>query len=492
MLHSLYGKLVAALLALLGLISLLYIALSLLTIRFYLQEVNQKLHQSLAANIVQQELLLRNQEINQEALQEVFHMLMIINPSIEVYLLDARGKILAYSAPPGEVKRSRVSLEPIRMFLAGSQEYPLHGDDPRDTQRQKVFSAAPIYDTGQLQGYLYVVLGGQEYDSVIKMVQGSYIFRLSAGMTAASVLLTLIAGLLSLRWLTQRLRRLTEVMESFKQGDFRRPVAMPEWNRGPRADEIDRLGVTFEQMSERITQQISQVQSADASRRELVASVSHDLRTPLASLQGYLETLLIKESTLSPEEKHQYLELATLHCQRLGRLVADLFELTILEAQETPLHVEPFSLGELTQDVTQNFRLEAGRKRISLEVDIPENAPFVSGEIGLIERVLENLLENAIKYTPEGGTIHLGLVHKHNQIVARITDSGPGIPEQDLPHIFERFYRVERHHPDEPVGTGLGLAIVQRILQLHRSSIEVESKVGHGTTFTFQLPVHHA
>jgi signal transduction histidine kinase len=382
-------------------------------------------------------------------------------------------------------------LDPIRRFLQDIQQYPLLGDDPRDPNRQKVFSAASIYHEGQLEGYLYVILGGTEHESVSGMVRNSYIFRLSAAMALASLLLTLITGAFSFRWLTQRLRSLTAVMESFKQDGFRQPVEMPEWHRGAHADEIDRLGVTFEQMTRRIIEQIGQVQAADASRRDLVANVSHDLRTPLASLQGYVETLLMKEDTLSRQEKHEYLELAVKHCQRLGRLAADLFELTMLEAQESPLHSETFSLSELTHDVIQKFRLEASRKQIALQAEIPANPTFVSGEIGLIERVLENLLDNAVKYTPAKGEIRVSLVPNHEQIVTSISDTGPGIPEEELPHIFERFYRVDGKHPRAEPGTGVGLAIVDRILRLHGSSIEVKSEAGKGTTFAFGLPVHH-
>jgi signal transduction histidine kinase len=135
----------------------------------------------------------------------------------------------------------------------------------------------------------------------------------------------------------------------------------------------------------------------------------------------------------------------------------------MLETQAPPLHFEPFSLTELVQDVVQKFKLEAERKTLDLGVELPESAAFVSGDIGLIERVLENLIENAIKYTPKGGSVALALDAGPERIVTSVSDSGRGIEEADLPHIFERFYRAAKHRSGEPEGTGLGLAIAKRI-----------------------------
>ncbi|MFQ5972836.1 MAG: sensor histidine kinase [Alphaproteobacteria bacterium] len=487
--RTLYGKLVAALLVLIAFIGVSYVVLSAVTTRLLFQEVNQTLNRSLAANVVKDQWLMRGRDINEPAFKDLFDRLMDVNPGIEMYLVDPAGEIVAFSAPPGKVKRQTISLEPVSAFIEGRRELPIRGDDPRDEVRQKIFSAAPVYDGDRLAGYLYVVLGGEAFDSAVQVIQGSYILRLSVGIGVAGLLLALVVGLVSFNWLTRRLRRLAGVMDGFKEDGFQRSVSLGAWRRDLGGDEIDRLGLGFEQMSRRITDQIKQLQHADASRRELVASISHDLRTPLASLQGYLETLVMKQHQLTEEERDRYLHLALEHGHRLGRLIDELFELSRLDAGDPRLHFEPFSMGELVQDVSQKFRLEAERKRLALETEIPPDAPFVSGDIGLIERVLENLIENAIKYTPRGGTITLSLVPGPNRITARVSDTGRGIPEDALPRVFERFYRVEQADPDVAEGTGLGLAIARRILELHGSPIRVDSRVGVGTTFTFDLAV---
>ncbi|MCH8154304.1 MAG: EAL domain-containing protein [Proteobacteria bacterium] len=296
MVRTLYGKLVAALFALVATISLIYVGLTVTTTRLYLQEVNQKLNQTLAASIVAETPLLQGGAVDQAAFEGLFHSLMVINPSIELYLIDPEGVILSYNAPPGRVQRGRVSLAPIRAFIDGAEAFPIRGDDPRDPQGRKVFSAAELREGPRLAGYLYVVLGGEAFDSVARMIQDSYILRLAVGVGLASLALALIAGLVSFNWLTRRLRRLSAAVEAFKQGEFQAAMSLGPWRRGPRGDEIDELGITVEQMSQRIVDQIRQLRHADATRRELIANISHDLRTPLTSLQGYLETLLIKDT----------------------------------------------------------------------------------------------------------------------------------------------------------------------------------------------------
>ena len=483
MFKHLSNKLFVTLFGLLLLLSAVFIIFAVWSTPMFLQELNQKLNLGLAQNIVSEKDLLSDHHVNQEALQSVFMGLMVVNPLIEVYLVDTDGKLLAYSAPKGVVKRDHIELGPVKKFLASNKQLPVLGNDPRDSKRDKVFSAAAIRDNGKLQGYLYVVLGGQAYDSVVDMLQSSYMLRLWAGAIALSLLIASVAGFVLFRHITRRIQTLAQSMEQFKQSDFQQSIALPARFDGRPGDEIDQLGVTFREMSERIIQQVKQLQHNDTSRRELVANVSHDLRTPLASLQGYLETLALKDTQLSEAEK---INIAYQHSERLRKLISELFELSTLENQGARLHFEPFSMSELIQDVSQKFQLEAQSKNLQLSTHIPAQPAFVSADIGLIQRVLENLIENAIKYTPPGGHIGISLMHGNNRVATSISDTGHGIPEADLPHIFDRFYRVDKHRDED--GTGLGLAIAKRIMQLHNSSIDVASRPDAGTTFSFQLP----
>jgi signal transduction histidine kinase len=488
--NSLYSKLALVLTGLFCLVGVAFVVVTLFSTEMYQQEVNQKLNSQIADHIVKEKLLMRDNRINKKALEEVFHMLMVINPSIEIYLIDKEGNILAFSASPGKVKRTHVSLEPVKEWLGKKATIPILGDNPRDPEGKKVFTAAPILENGTLQGYLYVILGGETYDSVVQKLKGSYILKLSTWMIVGSLFFALIAGLLLFASLTGRLKRLAIVMDAFKKDEKLDPVEQPLNTQKISADEIDRLSTTFKQMAARIEEQMEKLRESDSMRRDLIANVSHDLRTPLATLQGYIETLLLKEKSLTDGERKSHLEVAIKHCDRLSKLVDNLFELAKLDSSEMGVKCEPFNLSELAHDVAQTFQLKAKEMQLDFSINSDNEIPFVYADIGLIERVLENLIENAVRHTPQGGSIRLELSPKNGDIAVRISDTGPGIPEEELPHIFNRFYRLDKSRKRESEHSGLGLAITKRILELHGRPIEVSSLLNSGTSFTFQLPVY--
>jgi signal transduction histidine kinase len=487
-LNSLYARLALGLVVLVALLGGLYLLVMLHAGRLYFQELNQQLNQQLAANLIaENSLRVEEGRFDPAALEPIFHTYMVINPSIEVYLLDSNGRILAYSAPPGKVQRERVDLAPVRAFLTGKQHSPIVGDDPRDTGGRKVFSAAPIGPATQPQGYLYVVLAGEQLDSVAAMLQNSYILRLALYALGAAAVAGVLAGLWILRVVTRRLRRLDLAMTAFQAAGFSHFTPPADLDTTAR-DELGRLGHSFSCMAERITSQVGTLRQTDALRRELVANVSHDLRTPIASLQGYLETLLIKEDALSVEERRQYLAIALRHSERLGKLVAELFELAKLDSGHTELHREAFAPGELVQDVVLKYQLPAQREGVNIEACIPSDLPFVNADIGLIERVLENLLDNAIRHTPHGGRVAVSLTVDADEVDVQVADTGCGIPAEELPYVFDRFYQVKKSEREASGGVGLGLAIAKRILDLHASTIAVASSPQTGTRFDFALP----
>ena len=489
MFRSLYSKLAAVLTGLFFLVGLAIILVTLFSTDMYQQEVNQRLNSQLADHIVAEKLLMQGNRVNQKALKDIFHMLMVINPSIEIYLLDTEGTILAFSAAPNRVKRKRVDLGPVRNLLDGQATIPVSGDDPRSLGGKKVFTAARIPKQGKLQGYLYVILGGETYDSVVQKLKASYILQLSTWMIFASLLFALVAGLVLFASLTGRLKRLANAMDAFRSGGRPTQIKLRPQKSAHRSDEIDRLGSTFTQMAARIEDQMEQLQKADQTRRELIANVSHDLRTPLATLQGYIETLLLKEDRLEHEERRSYLQTATKHCERLSKLVSELLELAKLDSSDLRVEREPFNLCELVHDVVQKFQLKAGEKHIELSTKTANDLPFVNADIGLIERVLENLIENAIQNTPPGGAVSLELTPQNEDIAIQVRDTGYGIPEEEQDHIFDRFYQLDKSRKSEQGHSGLGLAITKKILELHDRSIRVASSLGSGTTFSFQLPL---
>jgi two-component system, OmpR family, sensor kinase len=278
MFKNLYARLAAVLMGLFFLIGVLYFLLTLYTTRLYFQEVNQKLNRILAQHLVSENILMKNGRVNDKALHDIFRMLMVVNPVIEIYLLDSNGTILAYSAPPGKVKRQSVSLEPVKQLLKGTSSLPILGDDPRDLTNQKVFSAAPISLQGRTQGYLYIILAGEEFETEAQMLRGSYILRLSIGAAAGGLLFAFLAALLLFNRMTRRLRMLAAAMETFQQSDFSVPLNVMHGFQVRSGDEIDKIGTIFLQMANRIVHQIRELRGADAQRREFTATITHDLR----------------------------------------------------------------------------------------------------------------------------------------------------------------------------------------------------------------------
>lgn len=485
---TLHSRLTAALLLLLTLSGGLFLWVSAESTRRKQYELTQRLHQTLARSLVAESPLLSDGVVDPDALEHVFHTLMVVNPSIEVYLLDATGRVLKYSAPAGRVVLSRVSLEPVARFLEPAASLPILGDDPRHPSDPKVFSAAPIEGEAGLEGYLYVVLQSELYASAAAGSWSLAVLRRSLGGLASILVFGAGAGLAIYLLLTRRLRWLGVEVSKLREGDFsERPTGLVAL-ANPEGDEIEQLASSFHTMGERIVDQVQALRDTDEHRRQLIASVSHDLRTPLAALEGYLETLLLKGEQVSPAERRSYLEIARKSSARLSRLVDELFELAKLEATSALPDIEAFNLEDLLLDVLQKFQLRAREGGVEIRVEVDEDASFASAEIGMIERVFENLVDNALRHTPPEGEIRVHLSRVHDNVEVRVQDSGAGIPARDLPHIFDRFYRAGAARDTESGGAGLGLAIAKRIVELHRGTLRASSEVGVGTRFTFELP----
>lgn len=484
---SLFARLSAALLVIVVLMGTAFFVVDRANSRLYYEELTQRLNAPIAMYVTAQRQLISEGVADIESLQDLAGHAMVINPTAEIYLLNTEGVILGHGLPPDSVLRDRIDLVPIHALIGGTSTGPVRGDDPRSLDMQKVFSAAEIRSGEILEGYLYVVLGGQTYEALANDIGNSYIGKVSLVVALVIVLAAAILGVLVFRLLTRRLKMLNREVKRATESEFAHEPELP----APSADgdEIDQLAQSFLDMSHQIRDQLEQLQENDRLRRDLVANISHDLRTPLSAMQGYLETLIIKGETLSEADRERYLKVARRHTVRLGILIGDLFELAKLDSASLTPSLETFSVPELVQDVAQQFQLEAEKKKISLAIALESNHLLTLGDIGLIQRVLENLVRNAIRFTPDGGEITLSIAERPRSVAVAVTDSGPGIPESEIPRIFDRFYRSERGEEALSDSSGLGLAIVKRILDLHGSRITVVSKLNSGTRFEFELPL---
>jgi two-component system OmpR family sensor kinase len=487
MFKTLYGRLALALVLLFLAIGISYGLITSITTERHLQEITQHFNRDLAKRIVADRNLVAEGRLDESALKETFSIYMDINPSIEIYLLDIDGRILSFSADPGKVKRQYVDVEPIKAFLNG-EGFPLLGDDPRSHDRMKAFSVTPVPSSSRPEGYLYVVLRGEQYDSAQQAVQDSYLVRLSGWALVGSLGFGLLAGLLLFHLLTRRLQKLTQQIERFQQSDFQQHEAFNS-ARGGEGDEIERLWAVFESMAERISSQLNQLRKQDSLRRELVAQVSHDLRTPLASIQGYLETLQMKAEQLSESQRREHLDIVLRQSRRLSHMVDELFELAQLEARETVPRFESFMAAELISDVQQKFQLRARDLGVRLEMSPPGDSGFVRADISLTERVLDNLISNALDHTPQGGHVELGIEAADGALISvYVSNSGSGIDVKDLGRIFEPFYRAG-DATGKKLHAGLGLAISKKIVELQGGNIRADNLPGGGVKFSFELPV---
>ncbi|WP_416421654.1 HAMP domain-containing sensor histidine kinase [Pseudomonas sp. App30] len=445
------------------------------------QEVVQRLSSGLAAHIAGTAQLMDASGWRPEAVHELFDKLMAVNPSVELYLLSRDGRIVGNGAPDDNLKRKTVDLGPVHKFLEGAA-LPVLGQDPRNLAVDKVFSAAPVQVGGRDGGYVYVVLQGEAHDALAAALARDSTLRVALWTMCFMVVLSLIMGLVAFRLITRPLKALTQTVREFDANGHKAAAltAQPV----DKGDEIGVLSAAFAQMGQRIAEQWQELTRQDQQRRDLVANISHDLRTPLTSLHGYLETLRIKDESLSAEERRHYLDVALGQSRKVGRLAQELFELARLESGLVHPQAETFALPDLVQDVLQKFELAAEARQQHLEVDMPQALPAVNADLGMIERVLTNLLDNAIRHNPPGTRIIVRLLGEATEVQVAIIDTGKGIAPELRAGLFTRASAMSRSSPESG---GLGLIIVKRMLQLHGSDIQLGAGTPSGTVMSFQL-----
>ena len=449
----------------------------------YMLETSQRLSRDIAAHIVTDLPLYRDGSVNKAQLKELAHDAMVINPNIEVFVLGAEGQVLGHALPPETVVRQRVDLEPVRAFLGDAHGYPLLGDDPRSGDRT-IFSVAPLGEANDPQGYVYVLLRGQLFGSMAERLRGSYVWPLALGSLVA---LGLIVAALA-AWLTRAgTRPLARLTGEVARVRLARPADLEALSSPPpeTLHEVRTLREAFARMARRLVAQYTELERSDQLRRELISNVSHDLRTPLTSLQGYLETLLVNDA-LTAQDREDYLRRALRGSERLGDLIGSLFELAKLDTGVDATRMEPCVVAEVAQDVVQDLQLSAERNGIELTLNV-EAPGHVHADVGLLQRVFENLIGNALRHTPAGGTVRVHVAEVDGAVSVSVRDNGVGIHGDDRVHIFDR-YRTgtsEAIQKGAPA-TGLGLAIVKRILELHDSRIRLTDATP-GSEFAFEL-----
>lgn len=301
-------------------------------------------------------------------------------------------------------------------------------------------------------------------------------------------LLLIFAGILSASFgyllaanITQSLNLLREGTHKLANGDFSARVRLTE------LDELSDVAEAFNKMADDLQRSFARQKELEQARRDLIAAVSHDLRTPLTSIRAMIEALA-DDVVTEPENVRRYYKTISSQIGNLSGLINDLFELSQLDTEQIKLNLEPVNMNDLLSDVVESMQAQARARGVSLVGIFSEDLPLIKAELAKIQRALFNLVQNAIRHTSTDGSISIATKKVPEGIQVDVIDTGEGISSEDLPRVFDQFFRGEKSRSRETGGAGLGLAITKRIIEAHQGRIWVESQVGQGTRFSFVLP----
>ncbi len=355
--------------------------------------------------------------------------------------------------------------------------------DRTDTNLPGGWALAPLYDAGGFPiGALIVQPVERSMAQELEPTLDA--FRSAMWIIAAiGFILAVALGAGFTWWLVRPLRRMTDRVDQIGEGDLDARVRIEG------KSEIARLGRTINEMANRVSESIEALKTTDRIRRELVANVGHDLRTPLAALRGHVEEGHRYLDENRPADAQRSLISARKQADHLDDLVADLFELSQLENPEPTLRLEPVPVAEWLHDAVRANISQMNDAGIELTLRLEPDLPIISGDGVRLLRAMNNLLANAVRHTPSGGCIELSATAEENRIQIDVRDTGEGMSEDVLEHIFERYYRGQTSRTRTGGGTGLGLAISRAVALGHGGSLEATSTPGAGTTMTLCLPV---
>ncbi len=319
----------------------------------------------------------------------------------------------------------------------------------------------------------YVLFQNNLTDMHITSADLTHLTYLFAWASLLSLTMTSVVTYYLSRRMTAPLREMNRVALQIARGHFDQRVTIKT------RDEVSELGETFNYMAQELA-------SLDQMRKDFVANVSHDLRSPLTSIHGFVRAFL--DETIPNERKRHYLTIMEEQTERMMKLVKDLLDLASIETGQVEIRPVIFNLSELVRQVVARMEPEWGKKQVTVEVPSEEAEDIhVCADPDRIDQVLVNLLQNAVQFSSPQSSVEVTL-KKRAQAVVSVRDDGPGIRPEDIESIWERFYKADRARTKQ-AGTGIGLSIVKHILDLHHSPIDVKSEVGHGSIFTFTLPL---
>nr|WP_295921848.1 HAMP domain-containing sensor histidine kinase [uncultured Dyadobacter sp.] len=479
--NLLFWKISAVFASLLLVLALVFVLIGSRFSKSYYMAAHQQLYGDIAGHLATFTQPIKNGRPDTTVTHDIIHSTMVANPSVEVYLLDTQGNITDYVVPEATVHMTKVDMGTVNEWLTSEAGNRPLGDNPKRPGEESIFSVAPVLENGKIAGYVYAVLASEKQKEILGALNGDLYFRLALYIFFAALLGAFVVGVVTFFLITDSICSIAGVFKQFQDGDYGARI------NGYVKGNLGVLTATFNEMADVIVDNFEKITATDRFRQELIANVSHDLRTPLSIMQGYTETMLIKGDSLSRTEADRYLAIIHDGTKKLSALVEQLFQYSKLEANIVEPQKEFFPISELVSDIVSAYQLKARGRNIDLKLNIPGGLPAVFADISLTERIFQNLLDNAFKFTPDGGQISIELIQDGESVTARVSDTGIGIAREYQEQIFERYKQADLH-TSTGKGMGLGLAIVKKILELHQSSIRVFSEKGTGAIFEFELP----
>lgn len=386
----------------------------------------------------------------------------------EFWVIDDTGKVLAAAADHLYCEGNTLESADLADLKEG--HISLRRGQSQYFQEAVIRTAAPILDNGKFLGAVVLFAPVKGVNEASAKMRQIYIGAAVLGVITAAVL-----GIALSRYITKPVREASQVAGRIADGDFEQRVKVQS------EDEFGKLGATINDMSQRLAK-------SEKMRRDFIANVSHELRSPLTSVQGFVDALLEGKSK-DPEENRKYLSIIQKETLRLNNLINDLLEISKFDSQGVHFEMDRFPIEVVLNRAYASLKPQLDAKKITVKTALPEDMPLCYGDEDRIEQVIHNLLSNAIKYSPEESKILITCQFNSEEIRVEISDNGPGIPPEDLLLVWERFYRVDKDRSRLKGGTGLGLAIVQEIIKKHSGHVIAESEYGEGSVFGFTLPL---
>ncbi|EGO62432.1 sensor histidine kinase [Acetonema longum] len=369
----------------------------------------------------------------------------------------------------------RKCLEELNQVFEG-REWSTTLRHPFYDEEMLMVSIPVIQANGGMNG---IILLNSPVRSINEYMQRIYYYIAAIGLVA--VLLTIVIVNWLSRGIVRPLREMQLAAQAMACGDYNRRTGIRT------DDEVGELGKSLNSLAQDLERFVSETEKVDKLRRDFVANVSHELRTPLTIIRGYTEALT-DGTAADPALQAKYLGMMRDETERLERLIKDLLDLSRLQSQNTNAEMEPIPLAAVAEGVVSIFRRGAEQKGVQLQAEKLEENTVISGNGDRLTQLLLILLDNALKFTPAGGKITVGVERDKNLILLAVSDTGSGIASEDLPFIWERFYKADKAHSRLSVGTGLGLAIAREIIELHGGTVEVASAPAKGTKFIIRFP----